>query len=107
MPIKNIVSTEDFNKTVAQGYTLVDFHAIWCGPCKMLSPILEKLSSNVNDVNFIKVDIDQFSEIAHTLNIHSVPTVYLYKDGKPISYFVGFKNESQVLEFIEQEKKKK
>jgi thioredoxin-like negative regulator of GroEL len=71
----------------------------------MLTPILEKITTLVNDINFIKVDIDQLISIAHEFNIRSVPTVYLFQDGKAVNHFVGFKPEHQILEFINQNKR--
>jgi thioredoxin-like negative regulator of GroEL len=71
----------------------------------MLAPVLERVTTLATDINFAKVDIDQLSAIAAEFNIHSVPTVFLFQNGKPISHFVGFKNEPQVLEFINENKK--
>ena len=63
--------------------TLVDFYAEWCGPCKMMKPILEELKSKVGEsVRILKVDIDKNPRIAHDLQIQSVPTVILFKGGK-------------------------
>jgi thioredoxin-like negative regulator of GroEL len=70
----------------------------------MLSPVLEKVSTIASDINFFKIDIDQESTIANQLSIRSVPTVFLFKDGKPIDQFVGYKPEQEILEFIKRNK---
>ena len=62
---------------------LVDFHAEWCGPCKMMKPILDQLKSEVNNsVRILKVDVDKNKKLAQSLNVQSVPTLVLYKQGK-------------------------
>jgi thioredoxin-like negative regulator of GroEL len=71
----------------------------------MLAPLLVKVSEIANDIQFIKVDIDQVPTIASQLNIRSIPTVYLFKDGKPINFFVGYKTEPEILQFINENKK--
>jgi thioredoxin 1 len=71
----------------------------------MLSPVIDKISTLATDINFAKVDIDQLSNIAEKYKIHNVPTVFLFAKGKPVSHFVGFKSEAQILEFINQNKR--
>jgi thioredoxin-like negative regulator of GroEL len=73
----------------------------------MLAPIVEQISTQFKDINFLKVDIDQFSDIAQMFFIQSIPTIYLFKDGKPLNHFVGFKPVTEIIEFIKQNKKSK
>ena len=74
-----------------QGLTLVDFYATWCGPCKMLAPIIEELSETYqNDVQFVKVNVDEVPVLAHEYQVMTVPTLMLFKDGKPIESAKGF-----------------
>ena len=75
---------EDFDKLIEKGDVLVDFFATWCGPCKMLSPVLEELSDHFERVKVVKVDIDQFEDLTRRHGIMSVPTMEIYKDGKLI-----------------------
>jgi thioredoxin 1 len=70
----------------------------------MLSPILEELSKEFTNINFIKINIDHNQEVASKFNVRSIPTVYLFKDSKIVSYFVGFKNKDQIIEFLKEVK---
>lgn len=91
---------QDFKALVANGVTLVDFFATWCGPCKMLTPELEKLAEKRSDINVIKVDIDQFEELAAMYNVRVVPTLFLFKDGANISTSTGFKPLPSLENFV-------
>ncbi|MCM1032487.1 MAG: thioredoxin [Odoribacter sp.] len=96
----------DFFKIIEEDKpTLVDFFATWCGPCKMQSPILEQVKSKVGDkANIVKVDIDANSALASNYQVQSVPTLILFKSGKPVWRAVGVQQaaalESKILEFI-------
>ncbi|HIT10525.1 MAG TPA: thioredoxin [Candidatus Onthousia faecigallinarum] len=81
---------EDFDKLIEKGDVLVDFFATWCGPCKMLSPVLEELSDHFERVKVVKVDIDQFEDLTRRHGIMSVPTMEIYKDGKLVKKEVGY-----------------
>ncbi len=81
---------------------IVDFWAPWCGPCKTLGPILEKLVNAAQGaVQMVKVNVDENPEIAQALRIQSIPTVYAFKNGQPLDGFAGALPESQVKAFIE------
>jgi putative thioredoxin len=81
---------------------IVDFWAPWCGPCKQLTPALEKLVAEAKGaVHLVKVNVDENQEIAAQLRIQSVPTVYAFKDGQPVDGFMGAVPESQLRSFIE------
>lgn len=81
---------------------IVDFWAPWCGPCKTLGPLLEKLVLQAGGlVKMVKIDVDQNQEIAAQLRVQSVPTVYGFKDGKGVDGFTGAQTESQIKAFIE------
>jgi len=94
----------DFEKEVINAskkeLIIVDFYADWCGPCKMLGPILEKLSKE-SKVKLIKLNVDNEKKIAEELDIMSVPTVVFFKDGEPKDFFVGAYPEPKIKEFIE------
>ena len=68
---------------------VIDFHATWCGPCKILSPILDEISSEVDGVEFVKLDVDQYPEIAGANGVMGVPTVVMLKGGEVKERFVG------------------
>ena len=81
---------------------LVDFWAPWCGPCRMLGPVLEKLSVFYNErMRMVKVNADHAAELSRRYQIRSIPTVLLFKDGQSIDQFMGMRPESEIKKFIE------
>lgn len=100
--IKYIENKQDFLKEVEKGTVLVDFFATWCGPCRMLSPILEEIDEENNlDVSIIKVDVDRAKDIAVSHAIKVIPTLVLYKDGKIAKQINGYMAKNKLIEFIE------
>ena len=104
-PVKD-VSTADFMAEVVDASfdqpVIVDFWAPWCGPCKQLGPILEKIVRAANGaVRMVKLNIDDNPEIAQQMRIQSIPAVYAFKDGRPVDRFVGALPESQVKQFVQ------
>ncbi len=93
-----------FENVTKEGIVLVDFFASWCGPCKMLSPELEKLAEEDKDINVVKVDIDEFNQLAAQYDVRAVPTLILFKDGKPVSKGMGFKPLPSLKQFVNQAK---
>lgn len=96
----------DFAKLINDSKpTLVDFFATWCGPCKMMAPILEQVKKNVGDVaNVVKIDIDKNAELAARYRVQSVPTLILFKDGEPRWRTVGVQQasllEGKIYEYV-------
>ena len=97
------VNNDTFEKDVLENnnLVLVDFFATWCGPCQMLSPILEEISNKRNDIPIVKVDIDENMEIALKYEVEVVPTLKLFKNGKILNSLEGFKSEKELIEEIE------
>jgi thioredoxin 1 len=93
------LDNENLNDLIKEGLHLVDFYAEWCGPCKMLGPVLEEISDRVN---VIKVDIDKFEKLALEYRIMSVPTLIFFKDGKKVQELVGFRGEDELFEIIDE-----
>ena len=91
----------EFNELIQNEKVLVDFFATWCGPCKMLGPELEKLANNVSDdVVIIKVDVDQYPELAAQYRIQSVPTLLRFKNGKLVEQVSGYRPYPQLLNMV-------
>ena len=76
---------ENFNDLISKDLVLVDFFATWCGPCKMLSPVLEELASDRGLVDIVKIDVDECGALAKNYGIMSVPTLLLFKNGALVS----------------------
>ena len=79
---------------------VIDFHATWCGPCKILSPILEELQEEMEEVEFVKLDVDQFPEISGANQVMGVPTVVIIKDVEVKDRFVGVQPKETIKEKI-------
>ncbi|MDE3045118.1 MAG: thioredoxin [Verrucomicrobiota bacterium] len=95
------LTDDNFEKEIEKGVTLVDFHANWCGPCRMLAPVLEEVAKEVKGrANIGKIDIDSEQKIAGQFQITSVPTLILFKNGKEVNRLVGLRNASTVKDFI-------
>ena len=84
-------------KELIKEKVLVDFYANWCGPCKMLSPILERTDS---ELKVIKVDVDSFEDLAREYGVMSIPTLILFENGKEIKRNIGFISEEQLEKFL-------
>lgn len=93
---------EDFKELTSKGTILVDFYADWCGPCKLLGPVLEKISKSYPDITFIKVNVDDNEQLAVDFGILSIPAVFMLKDGKPVNKFVGSLPESRIVNILEE-----
>lgn len=79
---------------------LIDFWASWCGPCKMLSPVIEELAEELEDVKVGKVNVDEQSELGQKYNIMSIPTLLVFKDGKVSATSVGVKSKPEIIELF-------
>ena len=81
---------EDFEKIINNSLVFVDFYANWCGPCQMLSPVLEELEKKNNEVKIVKIDVDKFQNLARKNGIMSIPALKIYKNGKLVNQAVGY-----------------
>ncbi|XP_071965066.1 thioredoxin, mitochondrial-like [Antedon mediterranea] len=100
----NVQDEEDFKARVLESNkpVLVDFHANWCGPCKLLGPRLEEVVSKSNDkVDLAKVDIDKLVDLAMHYSVSSVPTVIVIKDGVKVDQFIGLQDAEVIEDMIE------
>lgn len=97
-----LLNDENFQETVSKGVTLVDFYATWCGPCRMIVPIVEELSALMKGkAQIAKVDIDQAQNVTANLQITSVPTLILFKDGKEVKRVIGVKDLDYLLNMVQ------
>ena len=94
-----IINNEEFKKEVltSKENVLVDFYADWCGPCRMLGPILDELSK---DYKIYKINVDKDSELAQSYGIMSIPCMIVFKDGKEVERLIGLHSKSEILEIL-------
>lgn len=92
---------EGFDNAISSGTSVVDFWAEWCGPCKMLTPILEELDLEMDGVNFFKVDADTNPDLLAKFGISSIPSVGVFKDGELVGMQVGAKPKVLMKKFID------
>ena len=101
----SIITKEELNKKIEDSKTnnkilIIDFAAEWCGPCRALSPILDKLAEENQDIQVIKVNVDENADLSMEYGIRSIPAVYIYKEGKETAKFLGLKGKADILKLI-------
>ncbi|GIR94661.1 MAG: thioredoxin [Gammaproteobacteria bacterium] len=95
------INAEEYAEIInSSSPVVIDFHATWCGPCKVLSPILEELNDEIEGVEFVKLDVDQHPQIAGQNQVMGVPTVVILKDGEVKDRFVGVQPKEVIKEKI-------
>ena len=96
------VNRESFEKIIAQdGKTvLVDFWATWCGPCRMIAPVLEEVAKERPDITVCKVDVDEERELALEYNVSSIPTLLVFRDGKIVNQSIGAVPKERILAML-------
>ncbi len=80
---------------------LIDFYASWCGPCKMVSPIIEEIADERDDVAVAKVNVDEDPELAGLFKVYSIPTLVVLKNGNESARSIGFRPKAQILSLLE------
>ncbi len=97
-----VISGDEFNEVKAADVAVVDFSATWCGPCKMMAPVLEEISAGYEGkVAFFNMDVDENQEIAASYGINSIPNLILFKKGEKVSDSVGFKPAEALKAWID------
>ena len=97
-----VINKAEFEQITKEGVVLVDFFATWCGPCKMLSPVLEELAEDVKGkAEIVKVVVDQEGDLAMRFGIMSVPTMIIFKDGEAVKQIMGYQPKQQLLSVLE------
>lgn len=94
-----IKSEKEFDEVIKGDKVIVDFYAEWCGPCKMLSPILEKVTNDMQLTTY-KVNVDEVESVARRYGIMSIPTVLIFSKGEVIRKSVGYMDEEELKEFV-------
>ena len=100
--LKHINTVEEFEKLIQEELVLVDFFATWCGPCKMLSPVLEEVANENPNLLVLKIDVDEIGPLAARYGIQAIPTIMLFKKGQRVDTRLGYQNKNQLLGFINQ-----
>ncbi|CAM2093475.1 TPA: thioredoxin [Staphylococcus argenteus] len=96
------VTDADFDSKVESGVQLVDFWAKWCGPCKMIAPVLEELAADYEGkADILKLDVDENPSTAAKYEVMSIPTLIVFKDGQPVDKVVGFQPKENLAEVLD------
>jgi len=93
----------NFSKIISKGVVLVDFFAQWCGPCRMVTPIIEEIADEMDGkATFVKIDIDKETILASDYKVTSIPTLILFKNGKEVNRIVGLRDADAIKKFVEE-----
>lgn len=95
------LTEENFKDETNQGLVLVDFYADWCGPCKMLAPVLDELAGEVADVKISKVNVDNAKKLAVQFGVSTIPNITILKDGKVVHQDIGYKPKEVLVSLID------
>lgn len=96
-----VLDDSNFEQTIRQGVSLVDFWAAWCGPCKVQGPIVDEVADELKDqANICKLDIDKNQQMAQKYGIKNIPTMLIFKDGQPVEKLVGVKPKAMILKSL-------
>lgn len=98
--LKIVKNAEEFKQNAKEGKVVIDFFASWCGPCKMLAPVLEQFAEENPQITVLKVDVDVVPEVAESFEVVSVPTLYLVENGVVTNKTVGFMSKVQLEKFV-------
>ena len=91
------MNAAQFKQAVAEGRAmLLDFYADWCGPCRMLGPVLEEIANERTDLKVVKINVDEEEELANRFGIMSIPTLILFRDGKPVRQSMGVQPKASI-----------
>ena len=96
------IKNSDFTDVLNSKLAVVDFSAVWCGPCQMLAPIIEELSDEMHgEVDFFSADVDENRDLAYQFDIQSIPAIVVFANGEEVTRTVGFQPKEELKELIE------
>ena len=96
------IKNSDFTDVLNSKLAVVDFSAVWCGPCQMLAPIMEELSAEMDgEVDFFSADVDENRDLAYQFDIQSIPAIVVFANGEEVTRTVGFQPKEELKELIE------
>ena len=97
-----IVTKESFKQEVLESKTpvLVDFYADWCGPCRMLAPVIDEISAERSDIKVCKINVDNDSELAAAYGVMSIPSLFVFKNGEVSNHALGALPKNQILDLL-------
>ena len=103
--IIEITSKDQFDEAIkSENLTIVDFWAVWCGPCRVLKPLLHKIAGEHSEIQLLTVDVDANWDLAAQYDINSIPAVFFFKNWEIVDSFIGVMPENEILEKIEANK---
>jgi len=94
------IKEKDFDNSIKEGKVLVDCYADWCGPCRMLSPIVDEVSEELKDVTFYKINVDDAEDVSTKYGIMSIPTLLIFDKGELKEQLVGFKTKEALIDIL-------
>ncbi len=97
----NKINNNDMSQLSKEPFAIIDFSAVWCGPCKMQAPVFDELSEEMSDVAFYNADSDENMDLAVKFGVTSIPSLIIMKNGEVVANKVGFTPKAQLQEFIE------
>ncbi|MBI4143869.1 thioredoxin [Candidatus Woesearchaeota archaeon] len=95
------LNEKTFKEAVKTGTTIIDFWAPWCGPCKLMAPVFEEISKQIQEINFAKVNVDEAQDLAIQLSVNSIPTLVIFKNGEEIDRRSGYMPRIEFKKWVE------
>lgn len=96
-----VLNNKNFGAATKRGVVLIDFWAAWCGPCKIIAPVLNEIAESRNDFTIAKVNVDQYQQLAQKHKVRNIPTMVILKDGKEAGRIIGVKSKRAILKEVE------